>query len=504
MDKRVENVCSSINRCSQSHRTNVKLLTMKLAPSNKTGKKIYGEDDRLITPSFLLGVVIILIFLWLFDYFILRTPILTPFVKNGQNLKPLTPLYAFWMPVIRPEALAFLVVSLCFVVFSSVAQKTNQITPLMFAIFTCLSFLALSVTLFTVRDAVSNLASNLLIYPREEVYYDAQRILSINDFIRNYKILQPDLSMRGQHYPPGGAIFLYILMQTFGAGLWKIGIAIIVVASTSVTLCYLSMRYILPDRHARQATLLIIASPSLLNYTCTSMDIVFFLFASLSLLLAAMSQRRQIKLASHNDFYYLALFAGIMLYFASFISFSAFSLGMCLVLYLIINGRAYIKQTAIQLVTLVGGFAMTYLIFYLIFDYSLFENLSYARQNNFEFLSSVLNRPVSDYYFYSCYGNIAAFIIGCGIAVIGAFINSSIDHLFRWTPWRIASLISLFIMTVGGMYTMETERIWIFVIPWMAIYALSNRPFRDSSIRLLLSCGLIQAFLMEALLFTLW
>ena len=119
-------------------------------------------------------------------------------------------------------------------------------------------------------------------------------------------------------------------------------------------------------------------------------------------------------------------------------------------------------------------------------------------------MTNVLNGPPSDYYFYACFGNIAAFLIGCGVAVVGAVASSSIDSHFMWTPWRIASLMTLVFITVGGIYVMEAERIWIYVIPWMVVFALNNRPFRTSSLRLLLACGLMQAFFMEALLFTLW
>jgi len=477
---------------------------MKLALTDKPAGLIYGEDERLVTPGFLVGIVLILILLWVFDYFILRNPILTPLMANGKYLKAMTPVYAFWKPIMRLDAIIFLVATLFFVTFSTAAQKVKTYSPFCFSIYIFVAYAILAVALLLVRNNLSELASNLLIYPTEEVYYDAQRIVTITDFIRHYKTLQPELSMRGQHYPPGGAIFLFVVSKILGEGLWKIGAVLVVVASTSVTLCYFAMRHILPEFHARQAVLLLATSPSLLDFTCTSMDILFFLFSSLCLLSTAMVQSRQAGVVSYHGFRYSALFTGIFLYLASIVSFSSFPLYMCLFLFMIINGKAMIKQTTINICTISVGYIITYFLIYFIFGYSLLENLSYARQNSLRLLTNVLNGPPSDYYFYACFGNIAAFLIGCGVAVVGAVASSSIDSHFMWTPWRIASLMTLVFITVGGIYVMETERIWIYVIPWMVVFALNNRPFRTSSLRLLLACGLMQALFMEALLFTLW
>jgi hypothetical protein len=51
---------------------------------------------------------------------------------------------------------------------------------------------------------------------------------------------------------------------------------------------------------------------------------------------------------------------------------------------------------------------------------------------------------------------------------------------------------------------METERVWLFVLPLIALAAVSAGAFEKGSMRLLLSAGLAQALLMEAALFTLW
>ena len=56
----------------------------------------------------------------------------------------------------------------------------------------------------------------------------------------------------------------------------------------------------------------------------------------------------------------------------------------------------------------------------------------------------------------------------------------------------------------GGMHTMETERMLMFAMPWLAVSAAAAAPLSDSAVVLMMSGGWAQAFTMEAFLFTLW
>jgi hypothetical protein len=60
-------------------------------------------------------------------------------------------------------------------------------------------------------------------------------------------------------------------------------------------------------------------------------------------------------------------------------------------------------------------------------------------------------------------------------------------------------------MCAGGLYTMETERILMFAMPWLAVSAAAaTTTLSDSAVVLLIGVGWAQAFAMEAFLFTLW
>jgi hypothetical protein len=451
------------------------------------------------------GTALALALLWMLDLFVLRTPVLTSFATRGVVFEALTPLYSFWMPAVRPGAVWFLLAFGACILAGRHAVDTAKVSSAHFAIgllaFSCL----LPVTLFMIREPLTALGENLVIYPAEEVLYDAQRITDLGGFVRDYSRLQPQLSMRGQHYPPGGAILLYMVLRLAGQGLARIAAVVLLLAATGVTLCYAAGKQLLPEVRARQAALLLLASPSLLNFACTSMDAVFFFFAGLCFLaVLALGKRQEDTAVIDRKCAVHALLCGALLYVACFFSFAAIPLGMCLGLYLLLNGRKT-PGRSVALAGLVGaGFGLIHLGVHLLWGYSLAGNLLYAREHNLEFMSQVLQRPASSFFLHASFGNLAAFLIGSGVALIGGAAVAARRRPTQWTPWMMASVLSLLIMSAGGMFLMETERIWLFALPWVAAFAVSQRELPNGFLRLLMACGLLQAALMQVLLFTLW
>ena len=125
-----------------------------------------------------------------------------------------------------------------------------------------------------------------------------------------------------------------------------------------------------------------------------------------------------------------------------------------------------------------------------------------------ELMTRILKGAPSSHWFALSYGNVAAFSIGCGAALVAALlararraspaIPSTRD---AWTP---AALVALAVMCFGGIYFMETERIWLFAMPWLAAVGLASTTFDARSLRILLALGLVQSLAQELLLFTLW
>ena len=75
---------------------------------------------------------------------------------------------------------------------------------------------------------------------------------------------------------------------------------------------------------------------------------------------------------------------------------------------------------------------------------------------------------------------------------------------FSFDPFRLAVLCTLAILAFGNLHQMETERIWIYAVPWLAALALDRETLVSAALPWLLVVGWLQAYLMEIFLFTLW
>jgi len=428
-----------------------------------------------------------------FDHFVLRTAILTPF----EGRPPLSPLYAFWMPLCRPAAVLFPVVALA--VSALVPRLLSERTSAArFGMMLLGLALALPLALFVVRDAVSALGSQFLIYRGEEYFDDARRIVDLGGFIRHYPELAPVLSLHGRVHPPGFACFLYVTGLVAGPSPLAAGIAVLLAFAGGVLLAWRAFAVVLDRRGARVAALLLLAVPSLLDFACTSMDAVFFTVACLVILVAFRS------LSDTGRWWHAAL-AGPASYLAMFCSFSAIPLGLFVLAY---GAGAWWRErssrTPVQLGTIAVSFIATYLIVRLATGFDLWESFTVARQQHYEIMKAVTGTDVRAIYVPVTFGNCAAVLIGSGLALVPPVVRSagSASGRNRWLA--LTAIVTLGVLCAAGVYTMETERILMFAMPWLALAAVAGDELSDSAVRLMLGVGWAQAFAMEALLFTLW
>ncbi len=430
---------------------------------------------------------------WGFDQFILKTPVLTPFGEKPA----LTPLYAFWIPRIGWTAWVFPLFCVFFVVFAARFADAKRTGRGKFLLFLAVSSLALPLGLFLIRRPVNQLGFQFNIYPGEEFIFDAIRIQNLGDFLRGYVELMPRLSLHGKHFPPGHATFLYIVQQFFGKSLLVAGMAVLAAFSSGILMCYGAFKTLLNESAARWGALLLLASPSLLDFACTSMDAVFFAFAALALWLSfsAFCGTRSIVLSAA---------AGAALALAAFFSFSAIPLGFFLLLFCVFNYRRKGIAILVQLASgMAGGIGFVGLVF-LGTGFSLLSCFSAAIPLNQEFMASILGRAPLELYPFISFGNASAFLIGTGLAVVGSALLRIVHGQFKGDRLLPAFLLTLAAMVFGGVYVMETERIWLFAIPWLAMAAAGSGRILHQAGPALLTAGLAQALIMELILFTLW
>ncbi len=460
-------------------------------------------QPRGISVQALAAVTLLLCALWLVDLFVLRTPVLTPFIAAGETLPALTPIYAFWLPVLSLRALGFAAAALVFVLCAVRLARPGDTSRGAFLAALLIFTTVLPLSLFALRQGLGELGSQFAIYPNEDVYFDALQIRDFRPFLAHYVELMPRLSLHGRHFPPGHASLLYAVGQVFGTGLLPAGIAVLACFATACVFVYLAIARISGEASARQGAFLFLAAPSVLDFACTSMDAVFLLFAGFAWWLAAgvVASLERGPRPSRAQRCVAPLQTGVALLVATCFSFSALPLGLGIGLALAIAGRRSWRET-IEALGLVGaGYVAAGLALFAATGFALWDCLAVAMSSNLEFMTRVIGRDPSDAYGLLSYGNGAAFLIGSGVALVTAACAGAAPRRHAWDG---AFLIALAVMTLGGIYFMETERIWLFAIPWLAAMACSGRTWLPGSFRLLLALGCVQAFAMEALLFSLW
>jgi hypothetical protein len=431
--------------------------------------------------------------LWLTDFFILKTPLLTRY----RGAPPLTPLYAFWSPLVRVELVLFCGVAALLVVLAARLCDPGRTSRGVFLGALAGFGLVLPFALFLVRQDERELGTQFLIYASEEFYADARRIIDLGPFWREYVRLMPSLSLHGQHFPPGHATLLHLIQETLGAGTHVAGMAILAIFAIGLLLAYGALRRLATESGARQGALFLLACPSLLDFACTSMDAVFFTLIMLCwrLALRALAEDAQ---PLH------AAWTGAALALASLFSFSTFPVGMTIAIYAVYSGRKTWRRTLVRLVTIGASYGACIVCVYAFTGFPLWTCIEIAHDRNYELMTRALGRDPYSIYGLMCYGNAVAFLIGSGLAIVPAAVARLRSERLTADDWTIPLLVSLAIMSFGGIYFMETERIWVYAMPWVAALAVSTSEPRILPARTLIAAGLVQSVAMEILLFTLW
>ena len=495
--------------------------------------------------------------LWALDLAVLHGTVLTAYQRGDRpDLPALSPLYAFWLPAMRPTAALFVIAAISLVLLAPRLIDPARMRRGVFTLLLVVAALALPFALFLVRESPGDLGKNFLIYRGEEYYEDALRIRDLGGFLRGYVALNPKLSSHGRTHPPGNAVYLYLAGQvlgstSFGEDAAKVqvrpdgslaapspvgaGLAVLLAFAVGAFFAYRALATALGERGGRAAALLLLASPAVLDFACTSMDAVFFAVAAVALWAA-------FKAFAADGAAAWGLGAGAALFAAMLFSFSAFPLGLFLLFYGLARGAAgAVKGTlaatgggeraanddrtdrtnrtgilnvsygarfaAVRLGAVLFAFVACAVLFALLTGFDFWDCFVVAHSQHVTQMTRFIGRPPAQLYAYLTFGNAVAFLIGAGVALT-ALVGLRLVRAAR-ARWidslTFAAGVAFLVMCAGGIYTMEVERIFLFAIPWLAGAALAGGALpTPGALRLLLGLGLAQAFVMEALLFTLW
>lgn len=337
-----------------------------------------------------------------------------------------------------------------------------------------------------------------------EYYGDVERV---NDaplkFISNYASISPTLSHHAGTHPPGGVLFLWLGSKLFGPSIEAATWWSVAFGALGVIPAYWLARQLLGSARARRIIPLYLLTPSLVIFGATSMDIVFLVFATAALaaMFWAMKRLSVTRILVAGGLYWLAAFMSFAVItlpivaglFAALMAIRRPRRAAKMLLRLALVGLAFIFFEA--LAELLVGYDLQ-----LVAQSAMHVDFRGMRYKGYE--SFALWKGVS-------ITNLAAFAMGTGLALSAWVLASALTLPFA-RPWMLGVLprlavaipVCLVLISCSTLFSLETERVWLAVVPAMLCVAAGVR----SSLVWILLIALLgaQTFLTELALDTKW
>lgn len=309
-----------------------------------------------------------------------------------------------------------------------------------------------------------------------EYYGDVPNVASngIHAFLRDYS--KPEffetLSLHARTHPPGGSVFQWLISKPFGYNLWSASILTILFTATAILPVFLLARLLYGETVARWSLAFFLLVPSFQLFTATCMDGVFSVFPMWSIYFfhRAMAADRKLPWAILTG---LATAAAIFMTYATF--FIGVYLAIALLLTLALDRRRFLNMLVV-LVVAAASFAIFYVLFFLAIDFNLIE----AMQASVKRARAMMGHGFKStgQYLHLGLGNLLAFLFGAGVSLMVAWGMGCVEALRGCIRNRracdiyvLAFPVSLVIIAFSGLFHLEVERIWLFMVPFLVIPA---------------------------------
>lgn len=260
--------------------------------------------------------------------------------------------------------------------------------------------------------------------------------------------LVPALPVNVAGHPPGPLLLLHWLGIRDAAGLAALCIG---VGSLTAPLTYALARGVGSEERARSAALLCAFSPGLLLFGATSFD---YVFAALGTGAAALLVRGG----------WWRVLGCVAFACAAMFSWALLAVGpLCALLVLQHEGwrRAVILAVGcgVAVLALNGLLAVAYG----------YDPIGTLRATDHDYVVGIAStRP----YLFWLFGSPVAWAVSLGLPISAAALRA----LARREPAALALAAVVVVCALGGFTKAETERIWLFLIPWACLAAAGRRP----------------------------
>jgi 4-amino-4-deoxy-L-arabinose transferase-like glycosyltransferase len=392
------------------------------------------------------------------------------------------PLYAKWDVSLTLWVLPALTVLVLFVALSRrwLLQRNASTRQLLLIASCCFVVIGVSVSMVDgILDARGQqLPAFLEPYSRAglEYYGDVPKVdqLGLATFLRQYSDPKffSSLSVHAKTHPPGGILFLWMTSKLFGHNLVSACLVSIWCASMMAVVGYLIAARFFGDRAARYAVVLLLLMPNVVMFSATSMDGPFAVLPLLSIWLFYEADADETGIGRYS------VLAGVAIALSAFMTYATVLVGLVLGVVLVANSvvsrRAFRKQMRIVL-TASCVFAVFYLALFLATGFSLIE-AALASVAYDSALDGTGHETVPNYLHRSV-ANLVAFLIGIGVPVAVLWlrqVRNTVGRLGDGTADAVfvaSCFVSVLIMSFSTLFTLEVERVWLFMSPLVVIPA---------------------------------
>jgi hypothetical protein len=286
------------------------------------------------------------------------------------------------------------------------------------------------------------------------------------NFLRNFprRQLNDVMANHSRTHPPGPVLFLWVVSRLFGPGLVPAWLATVFFASLATIPVFFLARALYGEGTARRALALFLLVPSVILFTTTSMDgpMMVFLVAAIWAFLHATAEGARWVAG--------AVVSGLALSLASFMTYTASYLllffGVIAVL-AFFTDRPRFRRT-VRIIPIAAATCLAfYGVLYLAVGYDPIAALQRAVWANNELVGT--GHGTFEQYLHVSLSNLFAFLFGMGFALVAVWLLQVKAALAGARSGRgtdlfvLAFPISLVVITFSALYTLEVERIWMFM-----------------------------------------
>ena len=307
----------------------------------------------------------------------------------------------------------------------------------------------------------------------QEYINDVPNFSSLGDILHNYASKARTLTRHAGTHPPGAVLTLWLATRLFSySNMVKVFLIIFSAPLTLIPL-YLVAQQLYDRKIATYTLAFYLVTPNIVIYTATCMDAFFSLSLVSSTYLIFYSIKKKTAI--------LAVLTGFLLSVSMFLTFATTFLGIYFIVLTVVTylkNREEFKSHVIVLTVSGGTFCLIYLIMYWMAGYNILTNLHMAMEVDQSGIGTGYESPVR--YFLVSGTNLFGFFSMIGITTTTLWLRElghATQNLLKnkkFSIFLITYVVALIPMVFSTLYLTETERIWLFMAPFVLIPAAKN------------------------------